>query len=138
MTIKDGFIAFAQKHNLPLKEKNENGSTILSFFISGEKGKYDAYAMCIEEERMLAFFVDCNIRVEEKNRNAAREYLMKLNYTLKIGSFQMDPSTGDITVRACQYILGNDQEQKNMIEQIVLIGGMIADNYSHDIIKHLE
>ena len=30
-------MAFAKKYNLPLHEKNENGSDILSFYISGEK-----------------------------------------------------------------------------------------------------
>ena len=31
MTVRDGFLAFAEKYNLPLHEKNENGSDILSF-----------------------------------------------------------------------------------------------------------
>ena len=137
MTVRDGFLAFAEKYNLPLHEKNENGSDILSFYISGEKGKYNAFAMCMEEERMLAFFVDCNIRVEAKNRALISEYLMKINYQLKTGSFQIDPNTGDISVRTCQYIYGSEDEQKALIEQIVLLSGMIADNYCHDIIKQL-
>lgn len=135
MTIRDAFIAFALKYNITL---NESSQDILSFYISGEKGKYNSFAMCMEDDKMFAYFVDCNIRVEPKNRSIISEYLMKLNYNLKIGSFQMDYNTGDITVRACQYIFGSDEEQKNTIEQIILILGMIADTYCYDIIKELE
>lgn len=137
MTIRDGFMAFAQKNHLPLQERKENEESIFSFQISGEKGKYSAFAMCMEEERMLTFFVDCNIRVEPPHRSAVNAYLMELNYQLKLGTFQMDPSTGDITVRACQYIFGNENEQKFLIERVVLLCGLIADHYCHDIIKHL-
>ena len=100
MTIRDSFLAFAEKNHLPVKEKQENGTSIFSFQISGEKGKYGAYAMCLEDERMLTFFVDCNIRVEESQRNTINTYLMELNYQLKMGTFQLDPTTGDVTVRA--------------------------------------
>ena len=50
MTIRDSFLAFAEKNHLPVKEKQENGTSIFSFQISGEKGKYGAYAMCLEED----------------------------------------------------------------------------------------
>lgn len=137
MTIRDSFLAFADKNHLPVKEKQENGTSIFSFQISGEKGKYGAYAMCLEDERMLTFFVDCNIRVEESQRKIINTYLMELNYQLKLGTFQLDPTTGDITVRACQYIFGNEAEQKFLVERVVLLCGLIADHYCHDIIKHL-
>ena len=83
MTIRDAFIAFALKYNITLNESNQD---ILSFYISGEKGKYNSFAMCMEDDKMFAYFVDCNIRVEPKNRSIISEYLMKLNYNLKIGS----------------------------------------------------
>ena len=137
MAIRDGFMAFAKKYNLPVQEKNENGSSIFSFLISGEKGKYNAFAMCMEEERMLAFFVDCNIRVEEKNRAAISRYLMGLNYQLKSGAFQIEPDTGDVMVRTCQYIFGSEAEQEALIERIILLSGVIADNYCNDIIKQM-
>ena len=49
MTIRDSFLAFAEKNHLPVKEKQENGTSIFSFQVSGEKGKYGAYAMCLED-----------------------------------------------------------------------------------------
>lgn len=137
MTIRDGFLAFAEKNHLPVKEREENETSIFSFLISGEKGKYGAYAMCLEDERMVTVFVDCNIRVEEAQREAVSKYLMELNYQLKIGTFQLDPTTGDITVRACQYILGNEDEQSFLIERVILLCGLIADHYGYDIIKHI-
>lgn len=137
MTIRDSFLAFAERNHLPVQERKENDTSIFSFQIRGEKGKYGAYAMCLEEERMLTFFVDCNIRVEESQRTSISRYLMELNYQLKVGTFELDPATGDITVRACQYILGNEEEQKFLVERVVLLCGMIADNYCHDIIKHI-
>lgn len=78
MTIRDSFLAFADKNHLPVKEKQENGTSIFSFQISGEKGKYGAYAMCLEDERMLTFFVDCNIRVEESQRKILWRIISKL------------------------------------------------------------
>ncbi len=137
MTIRDGFLAFAEKNSLPVKERIENQTSIFSFLISGEKGKYGAYAMCLEDERMVTVFIDCNIRVEEAQREAVSKYLMELNYQLKIGTFQLDPTTGDITVRACQYILGNEDEQSFLIERVILLCGLIADHYGYDIIKHI-
>ena len=95
MTIRDSFLAFADKNHLPVKEKQENGTSIFSFQISGEKGKYGAYAMCLEDERMLTFFVDCNIRVEESQRNTINTYLMELNYQLKICLLYTSPSPRD-------------------------------------------
>lgn len=137
MTIRDGFMAFAKKYNMPLNEKNENGMNILSFYISGEKGKYYSFAMCVEEENLLAFFVDCNIRVEKQNRAVVSEYLMNINYQLKAGNFLIDPNTGDVSVRICQYIFGSEEEQQALIERVVLLAGMIADNYCHEIVKYI-
>ena len=137
MTIHDGFMAFAEKYNLPLQEKNENGSSIFSFRISGEKGKYNAFAMCMEEERMLVFFFFLNIKIKKKNKETISRYLMGLNYQLKQGAFQIEPDTGDVMVRTCQYIFGSQAEQEALIERIVLLSGMIADNYRNDIIKQM-
>lgn len=137
MTVREEVLAFAEKNHLPLQERTEQGQSIFSFSISGVKGKYAAFALCMEEERMLTFFVDCNIRVEEPQRGAICAYLMELNFQLKLGTFQMDPQTGDITVRACQYLFGNETEQAVLVERVILLCGLIADHYCHDIIKHL-
>ena len=55
MTIRDTFIAFALKYNITLNESNQD---ILSFYISGEKGKYNSFAMYMEDEKIFAYFVD--------------------------------------------------------------------------------
>lgn len=38
MTIRDSFLAFAEKNHLPVKEKQENGTSIFSFQTAEKRG----------------------------------------------------------------------------------------------------
>lgn len=139
MTIKEAFLAFTRERGLPAEEKAaQDGVTpVMVFKMIGDNGKYDAYAMCFEEEKLYELFVDSGFRIPEGSRLFAAECLTRMNYQFKLGGFQMDPESGEITVRLGQYIYGTDEEKKEAVDRITMIGGMMMDQYIVELIQQM-
>ena len=139
MSIKDSFIKFADKHNLPFKEETgPNGENIFNFALKGSNGNYGSRAVALENENIFVYFVDYGIKIPKDKIKEAALYILEINYNLKLSAFQLDVNEGSIIVRTCQFIYGSEQERQNLIESIIFVTGTVADKYYNDIYKNFK
>lgn len=62
----------------------------------GERGTWICYARVDEEKCLLIFHSLMGLNIPAQHRLAVVEYLMRANYLLPVGSFEMDLETGSV------------------------------------------
>lgn len=137
MTIRELFTDFAKMSQIPIQEFHTNPDfpPHLKILMEGEEHSFEGYGLCFEEDQYFVFYTFLGIQIPEEKRQEAALLLMHLNYELKIGGFQMEPVTGQITARVSQYLTGDDLERKALLERIIRTSGLIANQYYGELIK---
>jgi hypothetical protein len=74
----------------------ENTSTVFLLGVSTKEGKFKCVLDVREEESKFIFFTIFSEKVPENQRLTIAELLMKINYTLFSGSFDMDFTDGQV------------------------------------------
>lgn len=67
--------------------------------VSGDNGQCHWYAHLNGDGRFLVFKSFCPVNVSARRRPAAAEYLMRANWGLNFGNFEMDWSDGQVSFR---------------------------------------
>jgi hypothetical protein len=67
--------------------------------VLGENGQCHWYAYVNGDNRFLVFKSFCPVNVSARRRPAAAEYLMRANWGLNFGNFEMDWSDGQVCFR---------------------------------------
>ncbi len=140
MTIRKLFETFMAANQIPVYpfDTEEGVPTHLGIRLKGDNGNFDGYALCFEKERLFVFYTRLNLRASLEQREKIAVKLAEINYMIKIGGFQMDPESGEITVRTAHYMTGTDVEQGAVIERLVRVSGLIADKYYSQISEMIE
>jgi len=73
-----------------------DSDSILQMTYQGTSGQWSCYAQVGEEDQIVRFYSICPVIVPETHLAAAAEYLMRANFGLKIGNFEMDYSDGEV------------------------------------------
>lgn len=137
MTIKENFMAFAEKQQIPVMELKPEppAPEHLCIRMQGEQKAFEGHALCMEEEGLFLFYTLLDVRVPKERRERLLAWLARTNYQLKTSAFYMEESTGELTVRVCQYLTGADWEKEELIGQLVSICGRTADGYYAELMK---
>lgn len=75
------------------------GSVVLHLRVSCKNGNYKIIIETKESQRRALVFVVSRMRVPDEERLVASEYLMRVNYGLAFGNFEMDFSDGEVRFR---------------------------------------
>jgi hypothetical protein len=87
-----------EKEQIPAKVTAEDPPT-LHFAVQGENAAWMCVARIDEERAILAFFSLLAKPVPEERRAAVSELFTRVNYTLPVGSFELDLDDGDARLR---------------------------------------
>jgi hypothetical protein len=76
----------------------EPGAVLHTVF-RGEHGEWNCFVLVRDEFRQLAFYSVCPITVPVSHRPAVAEFLMRLNYDLHLGNFELNFDSGEVRYR---------------------------------------
>lgn len=97
--------------------------------LKGAQRLWEACVVPLEQEQMLIVYVRTECRAAAEKRPEVANRLMAINYQLKLASFQMEPGTGEITVRACIYPFGTAGERTRLLDHALNLCGLAAESY---------
>lgn len=100
-------------YNLP---KNESCSATL--VISTQNGKFQCILDVIEAENKFIFLSAFPVNVPSKLFSTISEFLIRLNFTLFFGSFEMDYESGEIRFKT-SILFDNSELHEFIINQII-------------------
>lgn len=75
---------------------NLDSDSMLQMTYHGTNGRWSCYAQVGEEDQIVRFYSVCPVNVPETHLATAAEYLMRANFGLKTGNFEMDYTDGDV------------------------------------------
>ena len=114
-------IQHLDEHNVRYLTSSDNHSICADF--SGEVGMYRIVATVDSDDSLFQVFGHSPVRVPQGSRPAVAQTLVRANYGLKVGKFEMDFDDGDLRFQAAQ-ILPDDNLEDDTIRR--LIGTVIA------------
>lgn len=74
----------------------------------GEHGTWVCYAWADEENQLFIFHSLMGLNIPPHYRSAVAEYLVRVNYQLVIGNFDMDIDTGNVRFRTAIELIGDN------------------------------
>lgn len=129
-TMKQLFLQFAKKQGVTTKDLGE----VVQVAAAGKTGTWISNIQPIEAERLMVFNSILGIRVPEEKRAAIALMLTKMNYSVKVGAFQMNPENGEIAFRTTHYILEeNEKTAEDLVEKLTLMNFSVIDTYYEEI-----
>ena len=132
MTIFEAMTQFFTKDGWPFTQLEERPILLMNF--KGENGQWRCAAQAREEQEQFVFYSVCPVNVPEDKRLVVAEFIMRVNFGLIIGNFEMDLADGEI-----RYKTGIDVEDDRLsfalIKQMVYANVMMMDRYLPGIMQ---
>ncbi len=128
--MKELFLQFAKKQGVTTKDLGE----VVQVAAAGKTGTWISNIQPIETERLIVINSILGIKVSEEKRAAIALLLTKLNYSVKVGAFQINPENGEVAFRTTQYILEeNDGTAEELVGRLTLMNFSVIDTYYEEI-----
>jgi hypothetical protein len=105
-----------------------DGESALMLSFRGRSGSWQCFARADETRECFVFYSVLPPHASEDRRAAVAEYIMRANYGLTIGNFEMDYRDGQVRYKTSLDIEGGELTPK-MIENIVYANLMTMDDY---------
>ena len=139
MGMREIFEDFAKENKIPLAELKlePEAPNQLCMMMNGDNGAFEGHGVFLEEEKLFVFYTLLGVRVPQDRIKEVSSYLLNLNYRLKAGQFFIEETTGELTVRVMQYMMGADWEKRELMEELVMGCGRTADYYYPELMKEI-
>ena len=109
----------------------------LHLVFQGNNGKWDCYAKAKEKEQQFIFYSICPLKTPESKKVAIAEYIIRANYGMIIGNFEMNFSDGEIRYKTSIDVEG-DRLNSALIKRLVYANVTMIDEYLPGIIAIIE
>ncbi len=117
---------FLKAEDWPYRQVGDR--TILQTAFQGENGAWLCYANCRSEFGQMLFYSVAPQRVPEEARPAVAEYLMRANWGLMIGNFEMDYHDGEVRCKTSLQ-LENTVLTVDLLRPLVFDNVVVMDKY---------
>lgn len=101
---------------------------LLRLDVSGRNGEWLCYANADEEWEYFSFYSTCPVKTPPHQRLAMSEFLMRVNYGLRLGNFELDFSDGEIRYKTSLRVKG-DRITPTLIKHLVYANVGMMDEY---------
>lgn len=101
---------------------------------NGDSAEFRCTALIRVELEQFAFYATSTVKVPEQVRVAAAEYLMRANYGLRIGNFELDFSDGEVRYKSSLDFEG-DQLTPQLIKNAIYPPVRNMDDYFPGLMK---
>ena len=92
------------------------------------EGVFVCFCQCREEAQQVIFYVVSEDRCPEERRPAMAEFLMRANFGMLIGNFEMDYSDGEVRFKTSVDIEGAGFSAA-LLQNLVVSGATTFDRY---------
>jgi hypothetical protein len=110
-------------YNIP-----KQGNNIATLGIATEKGKFHCIVDVNEEEKKIIFFSIYPVNVPVNSRVSMAEIMIRVNYTLFFGGYEMDFSDGEIRFKT-SLIYEDIELTEKVLENIIKSNIVTLDAY---------
>lgn len=110
-----------------LPVENQTPKIIRADF-QGENGVWRCYAEVHEEQHIVIFYSILDTRIPEKRRPAVAEFLVRANYGLMIGNFEMDFADGETRYKTSINVEG-DRLSTALMKMLVYVNLATFNRY---------
>jgi hypothetical protein len=110
---------------------------VLSMKFEGEHGSWTCLAFAYDEHERLVFVSMLPVEVPDEKRLEVAEYLIRANFGMEIGSFDMDFSDGAVQFRTSIDIEGGELTPK-MIQNLAYLNVTVTDQYLPGLVMVVE
>ena len=125
-TVKESLDACNVTYNeLPGREGNNQ---IISLNLTGNNTSFRTFLDVKESEERLIVYIDSPIKISDNKRSKVAEFLMRVNYNLVIGNFEIDFRDGEVRYRASVDVEGS-HISKEMVKTLVFVSAATADRF---------
>ena len=104
------------------------GESVLQMAFEGENGRYTCYACAFEESEQFVFYSLCPLAVPPEQTLPMAEYLMKVNYGLIVGNFELDFTDGEIRYKS-SIDVEDEQLTTALVNNLVYGNVLTMDKY---------
>lgn len=111
---------------------NETNQTILQLNFQGQQGLLDCYIYVQNRQQQVIVYSILPIKTSQEARHRVAEFLMRLNYGLAIGNFEIDFEDGEIRYRTSANLSTVDYSIET-IQQLIYNNLGMADQYQDKI-----
>jgi hypothetical protein len=124
--ILDAVIRFFREDNWSFVQLEEQ--SILQMGFQGKTGSWPCYAETRDEFAQFIFYSVCPVNTPEEKRPVMAEFLMRVNYGLVLGNFEMDVDDGEIRFKTSVDVQDVELSQP-LIRNVVFANIMMMDRY---------
>lgn len=93
-----------------------------------KNGRLTCYARAIDDRQQFVFYTLCPLSAPESQRRAIAELIIKINYGMAIGNFELDFADGEIRYKTSLDVEG-DRLSQALIKQAVYLNVLTMDRY---------
>lgn len=104
------------------------GESSLAIQFQGDNGSWLCHAKVREAQKQFIFYSICPVNAPEEKRLAVAEFLIRANYDLSIGKFELDFTDGEIRCKT-NVDLEERQLDSPLIGRLVYINLALMDSY---------
>lgn len=122
--IFEAVTTFLQEDGWPIQRIGNDPAYSVTF--EGESGEWTCIAQVVEEENLFLFYSACPVEAPPDRRLAVAELLCRINFSRKVGNFEMDFADGHIRFRTSFDSSGHDPAAL-LIHQMVYINVFAMD-----------
>ncbi len=133
--IFDNLVEFFVGDEWNPEQVEEQG--ILRMDFEGDHGKWTCLAFAHDENERVVFTSLLPVEVPEDKRQAVAEYLVRANFGMEIGCFDMDFSDGAVQFRTSIDIEGGELTPK-MIQNLAYVNVTVTDQYLPGLVMVVE
>lgn len=130
--ILEQYVKFLETKELKYKWDKDNDVLITSFSIDSKLGSIREFIFAQQNEYTV--LARCALHADKESIPLVAEYLLRANYGLKYGNFQMDFDDGEIlyryTQRTCDVSLTDEE-----IERSIIIPLAMFSRYGNGLVK---
>lgn len=108
----------------PVREE----SAVVSMNLTGKSGSYRTFVEAREGQKRVLVYVECPVKVPGMRRSLAAEFLMRVNYSLALGNFELDFRDGEVRYRNAIDVDGGVLSLE-MIRQLIMVPAATMDRF---------
>lgn len=101
---------------------------VISMGFSGKNGKWTCYAQARESQQQFVFYSVLPINVPDDKRADMAEFIIRANYGMIVGNFEMDYSDGEVRYKTSIDVEGAELLPA-LVRQLVYANVIITDRY---------
>ena len=120
----DSVIAFFKADDWPVTILEPEA--VLHTVYRGDHGEWNCFVLVRDEFRQLAFYSVCPIAIPVSHRPAVAEFLMRLNYDLHLGNFELNFDSGEVRYRTSLNI-GEHDFSPELLRPIIYTNVLMMD-----------